>query len=291
MNTSEITEFIEDILRRIDSAGPRDLLLRIISAFLMVFVIIIVFNLIQIILGKFLKNRFSVQRTFMIRKAIKYTGFVMALLFLFKSIGIDTSALLGAAGIVGIAVGFAAQTSVSSFISGLFLLSEKPFQVGDAIIVDTFLGVVLSVDLLSVKIRTFDNLYVRIPNETIFKSNVTTLTRFPIRRLDLIFNVTYQADLEQVRDVLLDVAAKDPYVLDNPAPLFRVDQFDRAGPLIIFNVWFDKNFILETKTSMYMGIKKRFDEERIELPCQKVDIRVRESIGDAPEDGVSTQTM
>ncbi|MDR0526012.1 MAG: mechanosensitive ion channel family protein [Spirochaetaceae bacterium] len=277
-----LNEFIEEVLQHIDSAGPRDLLMRILSAFLMVFVIIVLFNLIQLVTGKLLKNRLSVQRTFMIRKAIKYTGFVMALLFLFKSIGIDTSALLGAAGIVGIAVGFAAQTSVSSFISGLFLLSEKPFQVGDAIIVDTFLGVVLSVDLLSVKIRTFDNLYVRIPNETIFKSNVTTLTRFPIRRLDLVFNVTYQADLEKVRDLLLDVAAKDPYVLDNPAPLFRVDQFDRAGPLIIFNVWFDKNFILETKTSMYMGIKKRFEEEHIELPYQKVDIRVRESIEDPP---------
>jgi small-conductance mechanosensitive channel len=287
-----MSELLKGIMDHIDSAGPFDLLTRIVSALIMVFIIIIVFNLIQLVIGKFLKNRLTLQRTFMIRKGINYTGFVMALLFLFKSMGIDTSALLGAAGIVGIAVGFAAQTSVSSFISGLFLLSEKPFQVGDAIIVDTILGVVLSVDLLSVKIRTFDNLYVRIPNETIFKSNVTTLTRFPIRRLDLIFNVTYQADLEQVREVLLDIAAKDPYVLDNPAPLFRVDQFDRAGPLIIFNVWFDKNFILETKTSMFMAIKKRFDEEHIELPYQKVDIRVRESIdGAAPRNGISTRDL
>jgi small conductance mechanosensitive channel len=94
----------------------------------------------------------------------------------------------------------------------------------------------------------------------------------------LIFNVSYQEDLEQVKKVLMEVAAKDPYALDNPEPLFRVDQFDRAGPLIIFNVWFDKNFVLETRTSMLMGIKKRFDEEHIELPYQKVDIRVREPI-------------
>ena len=261
---------LEAVLRHIDSAGPFDLLARVISALVMVFVIIIVFNAVQLITAKALKNRLSPQRTFMIRKGIKYTGFVLALLFLFKSMGVDTAALLGAAGVVGIAVGFAAQTSASSFISGLFLLSEKPFRVGDAIMVDTILGVVLSVDLLSVKIRTFDNLYVRIPNETIFKSNVTTLTRFPIRRLDLTFSVTYQADLERVRDILLDIAAKDPYVLDNPAPLFRVDQFDRSGAVIIFNVWFNKDQLLETKTSMYMAIKKRFDEEQIELPYHKM---------------------
>jgi small-conductance mechanosensitive channel len=270
----DIEEFIEAVLDHIDSAGPFDLLIRIVSTLLIVFVIIITFNLIQLIMGKILKKHVTPQRTFMVRKIIKYTGFVMGLLFLFKNMGIDTSALLGAAGIVGIAVGFAAQTSVSSFISGLFLLSEKPFQVGDAIMVDTILGVVLSVDLLSVKIRTFDNLYVRIPNETIFKSNVTTLTRFPIRRLDLVFNVSYQEDLERVQRILMDIAAKDPFVLDNPAPLFRVDQFDRAGVVIIFNVWFDKNYVLETKTSMFMAIKKRFDEEHIALPYQKVDIRI-----------------
>jgi small-conductance mechanosensitive channel len=274
----DIEEFIEAVLDHIDSAGPFDLLVRIVSTLLIVLVIIITFNLIQLIMGKILKNRLNPQRTFMVRKIIKYTGFVMGLLFLFKSMGIDTSALLGAAGIVGIAVGFAAQTSVSSFISGLFLLSEKPFQVGDAIMVDTFLGVVLSVDLLSVKIRTFDNLYVRIPNETIFKSNVTTLTRFPIRRLDLVFNVSYQEDLERVQGILMDIAEKNLFVLDNPAPLFRVDQFDRAGVVIIFNVWFDKNYVLETKTSMLMAIKKRFDEEHIALPYQNVDIRISDGV-------------
>jgi small-conductance mechanosensitive channel len=101
---------------------------------------------------------------------------------------------------------------------------------------------------------------------------VINLTRFPVRRLDLIFNVTYQADLEKVRDILLDIAAKNPYVIDNPAPLFRVDKFERAGPGIIFNVWFDKNQILETRTSMYMAIQKRFAEENIEKKKKKVEI-------------------
>jgi len=267
-----VNEFIDAIIRRIDSTGPLDLLIRIVSNLVIVFVIIIIFGITQLVIGRLFKKRLSPQRTFIIKKAIKYTGFVMAALFLFKSIGVDTSALLGAAGVIGIAVGFAAQTSVSSFICGLLLLSEKPFNVGDIITMNEILGVVLSVDLMSVKIRTFDNLYVRIPNETIFKSNVTNLTRFPVRRVDLTLNVTYQADLEKVRNVLMGIAAKNPYVLDNPAPLFRIDSFDRAGPVIVFNVWFDKTHFLETRTSMYMDIQKRFAEEGIELPYQKVDM-------------------
>jgi small-conductance mechanosensitive channel len=267
-----MNEFIKLVVAHINETEPIDLVVRVLSAALVVFSIIVIFNLVQLLIGRILKNRLSPQRTFMVKKIIKYTGFVMALLFVLKSLGADTSALLGAAGVVGVVLGFAAQTSVSSVISGFFLLSEKPFSVGDAILVDNILGVVMSIDLLSVKIRTFDNLYVRIPNETIIKTTMTTLTRFPIRRLDLVFTVSYQTDLEQVQEILMDIAAKNTYVLDNPAPLFRVDEFNRAGVGIIFNVWFDKNFILETKTSMYMMIKKRFDEEHIELPSQKVDI-------------------
>jgi len=276
INVMSISEFIEKIIRSIDpnSSGPIELLMKIMSILIMVFVIIAIFNIIQLVTGRLLKKRLSQQRNFLIKKGIRYTGFAMAALFFFKSIGIDTSALLGAAGVIGIALGFAAQTYVSSFISGFFLLSEKPFLVGDAVMIDRVVGVVLSVDMLSVKIRTFDNLYVRIPNEIIFKSNLINLSRFPIRRLDIIFNVTYQTDLEKVRDILVDIAAKNTYVLDNPAPFFRVEHFDRAGPNINFNVWFDRSHILETRTTMYMAIQKRFLEENIELPYQKVDIKV-----------------
>ncbi|MDR1324754.1 MAG: mechanosensitive ion channel family protein [Treponema sp.] len=267
-------DFIKNIEERIIETNPSQIFVRAVSALLMAFVIIMVFNLLQLVLGRALKKKLSAQRSFILRKGIKYTGVVMALLFVFRSMGIDTSAILGAAGIVGIVLGFAAQTTVTSCISGFFLLSEKPFKVGDAIQVDTLMGVVMSVDLLSVKLRTFDNLFVRIPNETIIKANLITLTRYGIRRLDLSFSVAYKTNLELARDVLMDIATKNTYVLDNPAPLFRVDKFDERGIGIIMSLWFDKNFVLETKTSILMDIKRRFDEECIELTYQKVDIGI-----------------
>ncbi|MCL2191653.1 MAG: mechanosensitive ion channel family protein [Treponema sp.] len=266
--------FFDDVLGRMGNMLSGELILRVLGSITMAFAIIVTFNVLQLFIGRLLKNRISFQRTFIIKKTIKYTGFVMAVLFLFGSMGIDTTALLGAAGIIGIAVGFAAQTTVSSFISGFFLLSEKPFQVGDVIRVDQLVGEVLSVDVLSVKIRTFDNLYVRIPNETLFKSNLVNLTRFPIRRLDILFNVTYQADLEKVQDLVTEIARGNPYVLDNPAPHFRVDQFDRVGPLVNLTVWFDRNQLLEVRTSMYMAVQKRLAQEGIEIPYQKFDIKV-----------------
>jgi hypothetical protein len=102
-----------------------------------------------------------------------------------RQLGFDFTVLLGAAGIVTVAIGFASQTSASNLISGLFLVWRRRSGIGDIVTVDGVTGEVLSVDLLSTKLRTFDNLQVRIPNETMVKARITTLNRFPLRRVDL----------------------------------------------------------------------------------------------------------
>lgn len=267
-----MNDFIESILSSIDGADLLNLFINISGTLVMVFIIIIFFNLLQLFTGKFLKKILNPQGVFIVKKIIKYTGFVLCALFLFNSMGFDTTAILGAAGVIGIAVGFASQTTIASFISGFFLLSEKPFKVGDVIQVDNIFGEVLSVDLLSVKLRTFDNLYVRLPNETLIKSNMMNLTRFPVRRLDIRFNITYETDLQRVKEILEDTAAKEALILENPAPLFRVEQFDRSGPVINFTIWADSMLFVETRTAMYMAIQKRFAKENIELPYQKVEV-------------------
>jgi small-conductance mechanosensitive channel len=273
MNLKILNEALGDLFK---NSNPVDMLLRLAGIVLTVLFILLVFNIVRYILGKFLKGRISDQRGFMIRKGISYAGFVVALLFIFNRMGIDTTAILGAAGIAGIVLGFAAQTSVSSLISGFFLLSEKPFAVGDAVKVNDITGVVLSVDLLSVKLRTYDNLFIRIPNETIIKSNVVNVTRFPIRRLDLSFDVAYKEDLEKVRRVLLELAAENQYCLDNPEPFFGIDKFNDSGITVLFNLWFEKSGYWNLKNSIIIQIKRRFEAEGIEIPYQKIDININE---------------
>ncbi len=206
------------------------------------------------------------QRRMIARKAITYTGFVVVLMAVLSELGVKLTALLGAAGIVGIAVGFASQTSVSNIISGLFLISEKPFAVGDAIKIGSSSGIIQSIDLLSIKIRTFDNLFIRIPNQLILNSEVTNITRFPIRRMDIVLHVGYREDLGRVQSLLADIASRNPYSLDEPEPLILLNDLKESGVEVLFGLWFSKNDYLFLKNSIIAEIVSRFREEGIEVP-------------------------
>jgi small-conductance mechanosensitive channel len=268
---------ITQIKTFIAGVNPADFAWKLFISFLTVIFILAVFNLVQFILGKSLKNRIGEGRRQVIKKGIRFTGFTLIVLYVFETIGIDINPILGAAGIAGIAIGFAAQTSVSSIISGFFLLSEKAFSVGDVIRIDNITGVVLSVDFLSVKLRTFDNLFVRIPNETIIKNNLVTVTRFPIRRLDINFTVSFTEDPEKLRDILLELAAGNRYCLENPPPFFMIDKFSESGIAVLFWVWFEGSKFLDIKNSLHFDILKRFDLEGIKLPYRKIDLSVNSS--------------
>jgi len=212
------------------------------------------------------RKRLTPQAIMLIRKGILYFGTLVIFIGVLNQSGFKLTALLGAAGIVGIAIGFASQTSVSNIISGLFLISEKPFAVGDIIQVGATKGIILSIDLLSVKLRTFDNHMIRIPNETLIKNEVRNITRFPVRRLDLHIGVAYKEDVKKVRTVLLDIAEKNPYCLDEPEPSVRFDNFGDSALEFLFAVWCVRNDYLKLKNKIMQEIKERFDAEGIEIP-------------------------
>lgn len=203
-------------------------------------------------------------------KAVFWSILLLFMASALYQLGFKLGLLLGTAGIVSVALGFAAQTSASNLISGLFVLSEENFQIGDIITVAGTTGEVLSIDLLSVKLRTFDNLFVRIPNETMIKSEVRTLTKFPIRRFDLNVGIAYRSDINLARQVLMDVARRNPLCLDEPEPMVVLQGFNNSSIDILFAVWSTKESFLALRNSMQENVKKAFDEAGIEIPFPHV---------------------
>src|SRR5690606_23605267 len=153
----------------------------------------------------FLRRYAGAQQVMLARRAVYYGLLGLGTASALRELGFNLGVLLGAAGVVTVAVGFGAQTGASDLVSGLFLIGGNAVRVGVLVRVEGLTGEVLSVDLLSVKLRTLDNLYVRVPNETLIKSEVTNLSRFPIRRLDLLLSVEYGTDMRVVERVLREV--------------------------------------------------------------------------------------
>ncbi|PJB37351.1 MAG: mechanosensitive ion channel protein [Deltaproteobacteria bacterium CG_4_9_14_3_um_filter_51_14] len=212
------------------------------------------------------------QQGMLLRKVIYYLLLSLFVVSALREMGFSLGALLGAAGVFTVAIGFASQTSASNLISGIFLIGERSFQIGDFIKVGDTTGEVLSIDLLSVKLRTLDNLHVRIPNETMIKSEVTNLTKFPIRRVDLKVGVAYKEDIGKVRRVLLSVADKNPLCLEEPKPRFYFLGFGDSSLDLQFSVWVKKENFLDLRTSMHEEIKAAFDREGIEIPFPHLSI-------------------
>lgn len=215
---------------------------------------------------KLISKNFSRHHAVLFRRIIYWLVLALFAASALHQLGFSLGVLLGAAGVLSVAIGFASQTSASNLISGLFLIGEQPFQIGDVIKVGNTTGEVLSIDLLSVKLRTFDNLFVRIPNESLIKSEVTNLTRFPIRRFDLLLGVAYKEDIAKVRKVLFEVADQNPLCLDEPAPAFLFTGFGDSALNIQFSVWSTTENFRALRNSLQEEIKVAFDQAGIEIP-------------------------
>lgn len=223
-------------------------------------------NLVLRLLIRPWKKQLTPQAMMILRKAISYLVTVLVVITVLQQFGVKLTGLLGAAGIAGIAIGLAAQTSLSNIISGGFLIWEKSFQVGDAIRVGEHTGVVESIDLLSMTLRTFDNLSIRLPNESLVKREVINITRYPIRRFDVTIGIGYGEDPERVVEVLRQVADHNVNVLEEPEPLIGMIGFGESELKIFMGVWHEKEDYLKVRHSILRDIWVKFREEKIEIP-------------------------
>jgi len=241
--------------------------MNIIKAFFILLIGYMVYSIItKKILKNILKRMKNNQKKFLIQKTTKYIIHILIFLLVLNQLGFNLNVLLGAAGVLSVAIGFASQTSASNLISGFFLIGEKPFQMGDFIIVGGETGEVMEIGLFSTIIRKPDNLVVRIPNETLMKSQITNLTKYPIRRVDIDLSVAYKEDLDKVKELLMTIIQEHPLALKDPEPLFIFKAFGASSLDMMIGVWAKRDNFLTLKNELQFHIKKKFDETGIEIP-------------------------
>ncbi|MED5370226.1 MAG: mechanosensitive ion channel family protein [Myxococcota bacterium] len=193
------------------------------------------------------------------RRIVTVLGTLAVLLAGAKTMGLDLTALLATAGVATVAIGFAAQTSLSNLIAGLFLLIDRPFQVGDTVELEGRVGQVQEISLMSTLVRTFDNLLVRWPNEVVLKATILNYSRYPARRVDIPVSMPHGADLARAREVLLTAVSEVDTVLLEPAPQVVTKAMLDSAVQLEVRVWVPQPEFLAGRTqaieAVHNGLK------------------------------------
>ncbi|KPU64083.1 mechanosensitive ion channel protein MscS [Thermococcus sp. EP1] len=174
--------------------------------------------------------------------------------------------LLAAAGITGIILGFASQTVVANFVSGIFMYFDKPLKIGDPVEVGGYSGIVHDIRILSTRIRTWDGLLVRIPNEKLFNSDIKNLQKYPARRVDIIVTIAYKEDIQKAINLIKEMLDEMPYVLAEPEPAVFVDNLGDNGVHIAVRAWAPSEKWFNVRTQILQRIKDTLEREGIEIP-------------------------
>lgn len=239
---------------------------QLIQAIVLLVMGVIIAKLLNIVIKKIVRNHFSAHIVAMVSRVSYYVIVILFLLAALQQLGFSLSIFLGAAGILTVAIGFASQLSVSNLISGLFLLAEKPYRIGETIAVGDIQGEVIAIDALSIKLRTAENTLVRIPNETLIKSNIINLSRFPMRRFDLMIGVAYKENNAKIRSLLLETALNNEFSLKIPAPKAILLNFGDSAVNWQLLVYAERENYSDLKSSLQEQVKDVFEQHNIEMP-------------------------
>jgi len=214
--------------------------------------------------------------TVLIVRLVRWSIIGLGILLALEQAGQDVTTLLTGLGILGFTVGFALQDISANLVSGILLLFEQPFDIGDAIEVADHSGTVKSINLRATEMITWDGLLVIIPNRDVFTNTITNFSRIEQRRIGLSVGVGYESDLDHVEAVALAAVKSLKGIKEDPPPFFLVDNFGDSAINTTVYYWYDtKAEGLADMTNVgAVALKKALDQAGIDLPYPIRSVRL-----------------
>lgn len=212
-----------------------------------------------------------------IRLAVGYAGVALAALVGISAAGIDLSSLALVAGALSLGIGFGLQNVVSNFVSGLILLAERPFKVGDWIVAGQVSGTVKRISVRATEIETFQRQSVILPNSDLINGPVGNWThRNKLGRIEIPVGVAYGSDARRVHDLLLDIARNHPLVLKNPEPFVLFAALADSSLNFEIRVFLaDVSNGVIVQNDIRFAILDAFRLANIEIPFPQRDVHVK----------------
>lgn len=203
---------------------------------------------------------------------LRKTLWVFLLMVALSQFGVDVMPLVAGLGVAGFIVGFAFQESLGNLASGLMLLLNQPFKVGDFVEAGGVSGTVRELNLMATTLNTPDNKLVMCPNNSIWGSPVTNYSALETRRVDMVVGISYDADIAEAKSLIKETLTADERVLDDPAPIVEVVEMADSSINLVVRPWVKTSDYWPVYWHMHHALKDLLDKNGIEIPFPQLDV-------------------
>ncbi len=198
----------------------------------------------------------------------------MLLIAVASMVGIETTSFIAVLGAAGLAVGLALQGSLSNFAGGVLILMFKPFKVGDLIEAQGFIATVKEIQIFNTILKTADNRIVIIPNGSLSNGSLVNINQEATRRVDLVFGIGYDDDIDKARSVIDDLAKNDARVLKDPAHMIVITALADSSVNFSVRLWVNTADYWGVYWDMQEAVKKAFDKNGVSIPFPQRDVHL-----------------
>ncbi len=209
-----------------------------------------------------------------IASVVRYAILVFVLIAVLAQFGIQTASIIAVLGTAGLAIGLALQGTLQNIAAGIMLLFLRPFRVGDYVDAEGLAGTVEEIGLFTTQMRTYDGIYVEVPNGQIWTRTITNYSRVTARRLDLVVGIGYEDDIDKAQAALMDLLVKDERVNDDPAPQVMVKELGESSVNLNLRCWIAPGDYWSLRFDLTKAVKQRLDAEGITIPFPQRDVHL-----------------
>lgn len=212
------------------------------------------------------KQRVDIELIGFFDSLIYWGLFAIVMIAALGQLGIQTASFVAIIGAAGLAVGLALQGSLSNFAAGVLIILLRPIRVGEFVEMAGTSGIVHGIRIFTTELRTPDNKSVTIPNARVLESNIVNYSSTGTRRIDMVFGIGYDDDIDKAKDVIRNILAEDERILDEPAPAIAVSELADSSVNFIVRPWAASGDYWAVHNSVVELVKKRFDDQGITIP-------------------------
>ena len=209
----------------------------------------------------------------------RYVLLTFVILMALEQLGVDTTSMAAIMGAAGLAIGFALQSSLSNFASGVMIILFKPFRVGDFIEAAGTSGVVEEISIFSTLMRTGDNKQIIVPNGSVYGGNIINYSAKPTRRIDMVVGCGYGDDLRAVKAFLTILVESDERILRDPAPVVAVSELGDSSVNFVVRPWVNSADYWAVLWELNERVKLGFDERGFNIPFPQQDVHIHQAAG------------